>query len=197
MTTDNQLPYFDKLWNFNDPAHLNRGIRTALVDVSNDGINWYFVDTLRLSQAPGVSVYEGEQAFDFDGEAARFVLITAVENFGSEDCFGLSEIRVERSELTTSIEEETANGCLLASVYPNPFVHSAKVQVNSDCSGMVEWQLTNVLGQIVDSGVMEIGGQGIGSFLIEGASYRSGQFVLHLQQGSESTNVQITKVSND
>ena len=184
-------------WNINDPQNLDMGISKALIDVSLDGINWYTLDTLYLSQGPGSTIYEGESAFDFDGEVARFVLITAVENFGSKSCYGFSELRVERSQVTTSVaDNNTLNTCFVANVYPNPFSYNSLVQVRAECEGDVDWQLTNLLGQVIGAGTIKIDGSGLGSTRIARDDIAPGQYVLNLKQGDAVSNVSLTRLSD-
>lgn len=183
------------LWNINDPAHLDRGVYKALVDVSLDGTTWYTLDTLFVDQGPGVSIYEGEEVYDFDGEIARFVLLTIVETHGDENCGGFSEWRIERRALTTSVaeEEQTNTSCLTAQISPNPFVDHAMLTVQSGCGGDIEYHAVNAIGKVMFSGEFEAV-NGVKSLDIGQWQLPAGQYVLHLEQGDQVENVVITRI---
>ena len=52
------------------------------------------MDDLLLTEATGQSDYEGEEhLLESSGQAARFVLLTDIENFNGGNYTGLSEIR--------------------------------------------------------------------------------------------------------
>ena len=51
-------------WNSNEPDNINFGIQEFNVDYSKDGITWTNLGTYTLNQAPGTSIYEGEEGPD-------------------------------------------------------------------------------------------------------------------------------------
>lgn len=87
-----------RIWNTNAPDILDYGIKNAVIDISDDGITWTEFDTILISQGSGDSRYEGVDEMSFDSTNARFVLITALDNYGGE-CFGLSEVRIRARDL--------------------------------------------------------------------------------------------------
>lgn len=85
--------YASQFWNVNHPDHLDWGIRTARIEYSLDGTNWTLVEDFSFPQATGVSLYSGVDGPDFAGITARYVLITALNNYGG-GCSGFSELKI-------------------------------------------------------------------------------------------------------
>ncbi len=79
-------------WNYNVGGQLGFGMKDIYVDYSLDGNNWTNAATFQLAQATGTSNYFGEIGPDLGGVNARYVLITAANNWGGS-CTGLSEVR--------------------------------------------------------------------------------------------------------
>ncbi len=140
-----------KLWNTNDPQNLDAGLRTFIVDYSNDGSSWTSLGTFALAQADGQSTYEGSDGADFGGVRAQYVLITAVDNYGA-DCFGLSEVRFETTDVVTSgttTPSEESEFCMSLKVYPNPFLENPRLDIQSNCQTPVDYTITDALGHTI------------------------------------------------
>jgi len=86
-------------WNLNDPDRLSQGMQNFIIDISSDGTNWKELGEYSLSQATGVSTYEGEVGPDLEGEKANFILLTVKDNFSDGAVVGFSEMKIE---LTTA-----------------------------------------------------------------------------------------------
>lgn len=84
--------YQSTIWNLNNPDRLDWNIRSARFDYSIDGTSYSNLTTTTLPQAPGESLYEGFAGPDFGGLSARYILITAINNYGGS-CSGLGEVR--------------------------------------------------------------------------------------------------------
>ena len=85
------------VWNHNsvlEPA-IGFGIRDATIEYSLDGTNWTAL-TREFVRAPGAAGYAADTPVDFAGAAAKYVKITANNNWGGipglTQC-GLSEVR--------------------------------------------------------------------------------------------------------
>jgi hypothetical protein len=140
------------VWNTNDPAHLDWGMRDVMIDVSIDGNTWHPIGEFTLSQASGLSTHEGETGPDLEGVEARYLLLTAQTNWGGS-CFGLSEIRIEAEEtIISTVHSPTENDCFNLSAAPNPFTDRVHVNINSVCTGTFEYQVVDMLGRVVRSG---------------------------------------------
>jgi len=85
------------IWNLNHPDMLESGMKTVIIDVSNNGTNWTTIDTFTFGRGTGSSYYEGFLGPDLDGISARHMLITGIDNYGG-GCFGLSELRIYTSD---------------------------------------------------------------------------------------------------
>ncbi len=81
-------------WNYNHPEDLDRGLQTVKIEVSEDQNTWIDMGTHTFVQANGSGFYEGEDGPDLGGIQARYLLITALSNYGDSQCFGLGELRV-------------------------------------------------------------------------------------------------------
>ncbi len=81
------------IWNTNESDRLDQGFREAVVDYSDDGTTWTTLDTITLTQGTGEAVYAGEPGVNFAGVTARYVLITALSNWGHSTCYGLAEVK--------------------------------------------------------------------------------------------------------
>ncbi|MGB4849280.1 MAG: hypothetical protein WBP41_15250, partial [Saprospiraceae bacterium] len=71
-----------EIWNTNDPAHLDWGMRDVAIDYSIDGETWTTAGTYTFQQASGLSTYEGGPGPDLAGVEGRYLLITAINNYG-------------------------------------------------------------------------------------------------------------------
>ena len=87
-----------RVWNTNAPDILDYGLKNVVIDISDDGINWTEHGQYLFPQGPGDSRYEGVEPMSFDSTNARFVLITAIDNYGGT-CYGLSEVRIRARDL--------------------------------------------------------------------------------------------------
>ena len=140
-----------QVWNTNDPVNLDRGIRNMVVDYSQDGNTWTELGAFELPQAEGMSDYQGIETLNFDGTQAQYVLITALDNYGA-DCYGLSEVRFETTDEqvadeTTPVKNE--NYCVSLNVYPNPFVDNPTLEIQSNCSSQLAYQITDAVGKTI------------------------------------------------
>ncbi len=85
------------VWNHNAMTEplIGLGIKEATVEYSLDGSAWTALGGVHtFARAPGKADYVSDTTVDFGGEAARYVRITAVNNWGGIlQQFGLSEVR--------------------------------------------------------------------------------------------------------
>lgn len=80
-------------WNINDPGRLADNVQRARIHYSTDGSNWTSIGIIDFVQASGNPKYEGFTGPDFGGAAARYLVITPIQNFGGS-CFGFSEMKI-------------------------------------------------------------------------------------------------------
>lgn len=84
-------------WNHNDPAQLDYGMQDVIIDISENGEIWKEAATLSLDAANGSAFYSGQTGPNFNGITARYVLITALNNYGGS-CTALGEVRMDIQE---------------------------------------------------------------------------------------------------
>lgn len=118
------------IWNCNIYGQTNSGIESYVVDTSNDGVNWNQFGQFNLTQAEASTFYEGEAGPDFNGLAARYILITSLNEYGG-DCACLSEIRFETSGTTVNVLDivELDVAFTLA---PNPASDLVQLSIDND-----------------------------------------------------------------
>jgi hypothetical protein len=168
------------IWNSNDPSHLDRGMREVTIDYSADGEKWFTAGNFTFVQATGHNTYEGFDGPDLQGLQARFLLITAVSNWGGE-CFGLSEFNIEGKEVIISATEDpTTELCFDARIFPNPFAESARVAMHSECNGQLNATVYDMLGKVVWSRSYQVGGADT-QFSISGQNMPPGTYILQLE----------------
>ena len=90
-------------WNLNDPDRLSQGMQNFIIDISSDGTSWTELGEFSLSQAPGISTYEGEIGPDLQGEKANYILLTVKDNFADGAITGFSEMKIELSSAALAI----------------------------------------------------------------------------------------------
>lgn len=112
-------------WNYNVVGATNEGFRNISIDYSLDGKNWIKATSFQLSEATGTPAYAGESGPDLGNITARYILITAVDNWGG-DCFGLSEVRFDVGEIVRTNKVAMPSGEL--EIFPNPAEHSISIK---------------------------------------------------------------------
>jgi hypothetical protein len=137
-----------KIWNINDPSHLDWGTQKLLVEYSEDGKDWNVADSFELNKATGTNDYEGIDWNNLDIPKAKFLLLTSLSNFKG-DCYGFSEVRFSAEKVklnTTTFDEENK---MKVEVTPNPFSNQIEVNINSSLNGSCQLEILNSLGQSV------------------------------------------------
>lgn len=144
-----------KIWNINDPSHLEWGTKNLLIEYSEDGKNWFIADSFVLTKAPGTNDYEGEDWIDLNIPKAKFLLLTSLTNFKG-DCYGFSEVKfsAEKIKLNTTISYEKNK--MRVEVTPNPFSNQIEVNINSSLNGSCQIEILNSLGQNVYNNIVMI-----------------------------------------
>jgi len=85
------------VWNYNE--EISRGLKDVTIEYTADGRIWKKLGAYTFAQAPGTVDYAHNTSVDFNGAAAKAVVITAKEgqdvgNYGStHGMYGLSEVR--------------------------------------------------------------------------------------------------------
>jgi len=182
------------IWNTNDPAHLDWGMRDVAIDYSIDGETWFHAGDFTFPQASGLSTYEGDIGPYLNEVEARYLLITGINNYGGE-CFGLSEMRVNGERVILSdVEDVTSLDCVDVSIYPNPFAEKMTLHFTAGCQGDVHYILYDALGhEIMTEKTNLVSGQ---NKTIElGRDLPAGSYMLYIEFGGKSLQKSIIKMS--
>jgi hypothetical protein len=175
------------VWNTNSNDNLDWGIQDALIDISNDGVNWTEYGTVTFSQGTGVNTYEGEWVADLNDIPAQYVLITAETNYGGA-CYGLSEIKIDVDN-TVSVEEED---CFKANLYPNPFRDELKLNLESACSTEdLTYSVQDALGRVIVQETTVSPGQTV--TILEDQSLVQGVYLVTLRSTNYSKTIRTIK----
>ena len=160
-----------QLWNSNLPAFADIAIRSIAIDYSMDGQTWTDLGTHALVQPAGSSIYEGENIDGLEAFSARYILLTALDTYGSQ-CAGLAEVKFSLSDATTSIAEESDQWEV--TLYPNPTADLVQIDMISDDFGMNRVEVINLSGQIIlsqatteNSFSIHVGGVTDGAYLVK------------------------------
>jgi hypothetical protein len=136
-----------KIWNSNDPSHLDYGLRDVAIDYSLDGKTWLPAGDFTLTQANGLNTYEGDPGPHLNNVEGQYLLITALNNYGGS-CYGISEMRVEGEEVIISdVDPVEQFACVQVTIYPNPFSEKATLQFAPGCSGEARYVVYDELGR--------------------------------------------------
>jgi hypothetical protein len=87
-----------RVWNYNVTGQTNKGFNNVYVDFSLDGTTWQQLGgTYNWPQAPGTTDYAGFIGPNFNDVRARYILISAINNWGDATCSGFSKITFNAS----------------------------------------------------------------------------------------------------
>lgn len=133
-------------WNYNVWGETDLGAREVIIDYSTDQQSWTTLPAITLDQAPGSWKYTGVQGVNLGGIVCRYVLITVVDTYGTDDdCAGLGELRFQLDEFTST--DQLYNNKV--SVMPNPATTHITVDVSSLNHQPQNITVTNTIGQTV------------------------------------------------
>jgi len=141
------------IWNNNVPGQTDRGLNEVVIDISNDGEEWIELGIFNLVQGPGSSYYSGDEGPDFNGEIARYVLISALSNHGG-DCYSLSEVKINAAITTTTSYAENELPVEME-VSPNPASQATTVKINELPDGNTKYQVIGTDGKLYRTGLIQ------------------------------------------
>jgi len=83
------------VWNYNVQFEmvLGYGFKDVTIETSENGTDWTVVADVEFAQAPSLDGYASNTTIDLGGTAARYVRLTANDNWGMLTQYGLSEVR--------------------------------------------------------------------------------------------------------
>lgn len=103
------------IWNSNDPTTLQKGFRNVVIDYSIDGNNWTSVGNYEFPMGTGEAIYSGFAGPDFNQVQARYVIITALSNWGDVTCSSLAEVKFNLIPGTLNITVDNSGSCRIPS----------------------------------------------------------------------------------
>ena len=161
-----------KIWNH--PNALGFDIREMTIDYSMDGTNWTELGSYELPLASGSSLYEGVQLEGIEEFQGKFVVLTALSNYGGT-CTGLGEIRFNLNELTTSVEGLSEKPMIRS--YPNPFSREVTISLSKLKTKDITYVLYDALGrEVISDRVVSVSGES--RFTISGDQMQEGFYFL-------------------
>ena len=87
------------IWNYNGAGAVGKGFKEVVIDYSADGTMWLQLGGIyQWGQAPGTIGYTGFIGPDFNGITARYILITALNNWDNGACSGFSKITINATD---------------------------------------------------------------------------------------------------
>lgn len=183
-----------KIWNSNDPSHLDWGMKEVKVDYSKDSIVWKTIGILDLEKATGTNRYEGMDWLNVSIPDAKFILLTAVSNFGRDSCYGLAEIRFSAEKLNlTKVNELSENENIQTTVSPNPFTELFYTHIVTSNPEILSYQCTDITGKIYTSGSIQMEKSNY-ILKIETKNWPPGSYVLSVRNGRDLTKNSIIKL---
>ena len=121
------------LWNYNDYNDLESGVTQFAIDYLNPSGSWTELGIYDAVLADGTSTYSGQEGPDFEGIITSEVLITFLDNGGSQ-CYGIGEWKTSAVEAQISNIEESDDSENL-NLYPSPTSDELTIElIHSDCN---------------------------------------------------------------
>ncbi len=136
-------------WNINQSERSSYGMSEIVIDISNDGNNWSELVRTTLQRAEESSLYEGETGPELTGANARYVLITALSNYGGS-CYGLNEVRIENlglADVTNIVDRDHVSYQL--QFLGHPFDNEIVWKTIFDRSDKYNYSITDQRGKVL------------------------------------------------
>ncbi len=179
-------------WNLNVSDNTDSGIQEMSIDVSIDGEQWENIGNFKLTKAPASNFYTGEEGPDLTGVDARYVLITAVQNYGG-NCAGLAEVRFETRGTTTSTDDFLPVGGLSAS--PSPFADQTVIEIEDIAPGNYTYRIYDLAGRLIKQDKLDITGSNH-QVIVNGAGLPDGVLSFMITDGLRTKTILIEKMNN-
>lgn len=117
-----------RVWNYNVAGLTNRGFKIVAVDYSTNGTTWTSLGTsYSWPQASGAVDYAGFAGPNFNNIKARYILISAIQDWGGGSCTGFSKITFD-----ASLCEPEGTACDDG----DPLTKLDKFDANCNCAGV-------------------------------------------------------------
>lgn len=179
------------IWNSNIPGFLDYDMRSVAIDYSDDGLDWQELGIYEFEQATGKNIYEGFDLESFNSFRTRYLLLTAISNYGG-DCYGLSEIRFDYDSTAYGINE-TDESCFAATIYPNPFINQTVMSISNECNKKTLWFVTDSYGRVLIQET-EIPSYFSKKIIVDGSGWSAGIYYLTIKQDDKIQQYKLVKL---
>lgn len=133
-------------WNYNAYDDLTSGVTTMVIDYkTEEGGEWMEHGTYDLDLADGTSTYSGQNGPDFGGLLVRYILVTFVQNGGSQ-CFGIGEWMIETLPTVISNTDEISAAQDM-DIFPNPATETVNIVLAEDDCDDCRLRIVDPLGR--------------------------------------------------
>lgn len=135
-------------WNHNVWGETGFGMKSILIDFSNDKENWQTVGPINIDKAPGSWKYTGFQGPSLGHVEARYALITVLSTWDEDaTCAGLGEIKIGVNQVVDVTEVEPI---IEWTISPNPASERITIQL-PEVDEIKSISLYNSVGQLVQN----------------------------------------------
>lgn len=170
-----------RIWNTNDPQHLDWGTSKLHISYSEDSIIWKNVGDVTLEKASGSNTYEGSDWIPLDIPKAKYILLTSKESFGGS-CHGIAEVnfQAEKVKINTASKDDLSKSKPLSLVLtPNPFSQLLRLNIQDAIPGDYILNVHNSIGDLVDFRKVSVQ-SGEESLEVDARSWPAGSYVFTL-----------------
>ena len=184
-----------KIWNVNDPDHLNWGMKDIRIEYSSDSLEWHSAGEFILNKGEGTNRYEGMDWFDVVIPEARYILITGLSNFGGS-CSGLAELRFSAEKIiivTGTEDKQEVPAALQINILPNPFSEVFRIEFKGDSNADVDAEITDLFGKSMYREKLVLN-NGYNSLKIQTKRWPSGAYLLSARQNGITVHKQLVKI---
>lgn len=160
------------VWNVNKVGESDKGFREVIIDYSTNGTSWTSLGNFQFTQGTEEGAYSGFEGANFNGINARYVLITAISNWGHASCSGISDVKFNIAPALLQdvsallVARNAAETLDLAHqlnrvksdflVYPNPTSNYTNVVIESNQATTADIAITDVTGRLLKSIPVEV-----------------------------------------
>jgi Secretion system C-terminal sorting domain len=178
-------------WNGNEADATSNGFKKFVIDVSVDGINWEEIAIVDLPQANGENNYEGVEGPDLNKVPARYILLTAIENYGGS-CYSLGEMKIGVELNTSTNDQNIDNYCVEVKAFPNPFQQSTNITIQSNCNSKSTIYIEDALGRSIAT--YRLDNRAEQSIEFNGRQLSPGVYIIKVQSGNAIVTKKLMKI---
>lgn len=163
-----------QVWNVNKIGESDKGFKEVRIDYSLNGTTWSTLGDFQFEQGTEAATYAGFEAANFNGLSARYVLITAVSNWGAASCSGISDVKFNIAppllqDVAEMLAARNATDLLGLNaqemldktnsqflVYPNPTRHTTNILLENETNITATITISDLAGRLVQAIPVEV-----------------------------------------